>query len=332
MTRALGPYAAAALGVASCALCVARADAHTPLLSVLALEERSSGEFIASWERTQSIQDVSLAYDVLKPIFPEHCRFTPPRLDCGARGLSGRVGFDGLADVSTSGVIRIQWADGGAQVLSLSAAQPHVRLSGTRHHDTTLRSVSNFIWLGVTHIWFGLDHLMFVLGLLWLLDSWRVLLKAVTAFTIAHSLTLGAATLGLKGVPAAPVEAVIALSIAFVAVEIASEARTKQQSLTRRKPWWVAFAFGLLHGFGFANALAELQIAETERLIALLSFNVGVEIGQVVFIAGLLALAPALRRLERAWGVRFAIAGCYALGTLAMYWFVERIGAFIPGV
>jgi HupE / UreJ protein len=324
--------AAAVSCIALGSLGAPRADAHTPLLSVLVLEQRSPGEFIASWERTQGIQDVSAAYDLLRPTFPEHCRFMPPRLDCGARGLSGRVGFDGLADLSTSGMIRIQWMDGSAQALSLTGVQPHVRLSETRHATNTLSSVSNFIWLGMTHIWLGLDHLLFVLGLFWLLDSWRVLIKTVTAFTIAHSLTLGAATLGLTAVPSAPVEAIIALSIAFVAVEIAREAGTKQPSSSRRKPWLVALAFGLLHGFGFANALAELQISATERPIALLCFNVGVEIGQLVFIAGLLALRPALRRLERPLRVRLAIAGYYALGTLAMYWFFDRIGAFFPGV
>ncbi|XXY48953.1 HupE/UreJ family protein [Sorangium sp. So ce269] len=333
MTRATRLRAAAMLWVTLCLLCAASAHAHTPSLSVLALDERSPGEFIASWERTQGIQDVSAAYDLLKPVFPEHCRFAAPRLDCGERGLSGRIGFDGLADLSTAGMIKVQRADGSTQVMSLTAAQPHVRVSEARLATSALRGVSSFIWLGITHIWLGLDHLLFVVGLLWLLDSWRVLIKTVTAFTIAHSLTLGAATFGLHILPTAPVEAVIALSIAFVAVEIAGEARTKQPSLTRKRPWLVAFAFGLLHGFGFASALAELEIPKANLPIALLCFNVGVEIGQLVFIAGLLALrAAALRTLERASSLRFAMAGCYAMGVLAMYWFFERIVAFMPDV
>ncbi|KYF89592.1 hypothetical protein BE17_14555 [Sorangium cellulosum] len=332
MTRAKRLRAAAMLWITVCLLYAASAHAHTPSLSVLALDERSPGEFIASWERTQAIQDVSAAYDLLKPVFPEHCRFAAPRLDCGERGLTGRVGFDGLGDLSTSGMIKIKWADGGTQILTLTAAQPHVRVSEARLDTRALRGASSFIWIGVTHIWLGLDHLLFVVGLLWLLDSWRVLIKTVTAFTIAHSLTLGAATFGLRSPPTAPVEAVIALSIAFIAVEIAGEARTKQPSLTRKRPWVVAFVFGLLHGFGFASALAELEVARAELPIALLCFNVGVEIGQLVFIGGLLALRAALRRLERALGLRFAIAGYYSMGILAMYWFFERVVAFMPDV
>jgi hydrogenase/urease accessory protein HupE len=331
VTYATWRHAVAVFIFALCSSYGMRAHAHTPLLSVLSLEERSSGEFIARWESTQGIADVNAAYDLLKPVFPEHCEFRPPRLACGERGLSGRVGFDGLADISTSGLIKIRRTDGSSQTLSLSQTQPHVRLSGARHDTTNLRSVGNFVWVGVTHIWLGLDHLLFVFGLLWLLNSWRVLIKAVTAFTIAHSLTLGAATLGLTGVPVAPVEAIIALSIAFVVLEITREARTKQPSLTRRKPWLVAFAFGLLHGFGFANALSELQIAEADLPLALFGFNVGVELGQLAFIATLLALRPLLRRFERGIGIRLAPIGCYALGGLSMYWFFERVGAFFPG-
>jgi hypothetical protein len=311
---------------------VGRADAHTPILSVLELEERSPGTFIARWERTQGITNVNAAYDLLKPVFPEHCRFSPPRLDCGAQGFSGRVGFDGLADLSTAGMINVRWLDGSKQTLSLTASQPSVRLFGKRDDGPTLQSVLNFLWIGTIHIWLGLDHLLFVLGLCWLVGSRKALVQAITAFTLSHSVTLGAATFGLSFVPAAPVEAIIALSIAFVAVEIAREARTGAPSFTRRRPWVVAFAFGLLHGFGFANALAELDVGRAELPIALFCFNVGVELGQLVFIAVLFSLAPALRRLERTWGLRFGAVGYYALGALSMYWFFERVVAFVPGV
>jgi hypothetical protein len=171
-----------------------------------------------------------------------------------------------------------------------------------------------------------------VFGLLWLVDSWRVLVKTITAFTIAHSVTLAAATFGLQILPGPPVEAVIALSIAFVAVEIAREARTQKPSFTRQKPWLVAFGFGLLHGFGFANALAELEVPQTQLPLALLGFNVGVEIGQLAFVAALVALRPLLERLERTAGTRLRVGGCYAMGALAMYWFFERLIAFVPNV
>jgi hydrogenase/urease accessory protein HupE len=313
-------------------LCARPARAHTPTVNVLAVKELSPGEFVTSWERTQGIHDVSATYDLMKPVFPEHCRFEVPRLHCATRGLAGSIGFDGLADLSTSGMIKIEWADGSTRILNLTAVKPRVRVTEARHGTSFFREAASFIGTGVMHIWLGLDHLLFVFGLLWLVDSWRVLVKTITAFTIAHSVTLGAATFGLQILPAAPVEAVIALSIAFVAVEIAREARTRRPSFTRQNPWFVAFGFGLLHGFGFANALAELEVPQTQLPLALLGFNVGVEIGQLLFVAALLALHPVLRRLERTAGVRLRVAGYYAMGALAMYWFFERVMAFVPNV
>lgn len=299
-------------------------------MSVLVVRERSAGEFITSWERTQVVQDTSAAYDLLKPVFPEHCRLAPPRLSCGNAGLSGTVGFDGLGDLSTSGLIKLEWANGKTQLLSLSVAAPHVRVSEGRSEAVSWRSLVNFVGIGVTHIWLGWDHLLFVLGLLWFVGAWRVLLKTITAFTLAHSLTLGAASLGFWVLPTTPVEAVIALSIAFLAVEIVRELRGGQPSLTRRYPWLVAFAFGLLHGFGFASALADLQLGKTELPLALFGFNVGVEFGQLAFVGILLALGPLWRKLERTLGARAAVACQYAMGTVAMYWFFQRISAFLP--
>jgi hydrogenase/urease accessory protein HupE len=206
-----------------------------------------------------------------------------------------------------------------------------VRVTEAQHGESTLDRAANFIGTGVTHIWLGIDHLLFVFGLLWLVGSWRALVKTITAFTIAHSVTLGAATFGLRLLPVAPVEVVIALSIAFVAVEIAREARTGLPSFTRQNPWLVAFGFGLLHGFGFANALAELEVPASELPLALLGFNLGVEIGQLAFVAVLLAAGRALERLKLAASARWRAGAYYALGALAMYWFFERIAAFVPG-
>lgn len=318
--------------LALCLLQPARADAHTSSFSVLVVKQRSPGQFVTSWEQTQRIDDPSAAYDLLKPVFPEHCEFVPPRLDCGAKGLSGSVGFDGLGDLSTAGIMKLEWADGKTQLLSLSAAAPHVRVSEGRREAGTWRTALNFVGMGVMHIWLGWDHLLFVLGLLWFVESWRVLLRTITAFTLAHSLTLAAATLGLCVLPTAPVEAVIALSIAFVAIEIVREVRSGRPSLTRRRPWLVAFAFGLIHGFGFARALGDLQLGKTELPLALFGFNVGVEGGQLAFVAGLLLLRPTWRRLEGVLGARVTNACHYAMGTLAMYWFFERVVAFLPGV
>ena len=321
---------AALLALTLGSLCAAPARAHTQALNVLVVKELSPGEFVTSWERTQGIHDVSAAYDLMKPVFPDHCRFEVPFLHCGVRGLTGSAGFDGLADLSTSGVIKIAWADGSSRVLNVTAVQPRARVADAQHGPNALRKATSFVGTGVAHIGLGIDHLLFVFGLLWLVDTWRVLVKTITAFTIAHSITLGAATFGVHILPAAPVEAVIALSIAFVAVEIAREARAGQPSFTRRHPWLVAFTFGLLHGFGFANALAELEVPKAELPLALLGFNIGVELGQLAFVAALLALRPLLRALERAGGVRLNVAGYYAMGALAMYWFLERVTAFMP--
>jgi hypothetical protein len=287
--------------------CALPAWAHTPALSVLAMKEVSPGVFVTSWEHTHGIDDVSAAYDLIRPVFPEHCRFEVPHVHCGTRGLTGRIGFDGLGALSASGMIKIAWADGSTRVLNVTTMQPHVRVTETRHGASTYRDAVTFVGTGVTHIWLGLDHLLFVFGLLWLVDSWRLLVKTITAFTIAHS-------------------------IAFVAVEIAREARTRQPSFTRRSPWLVAFGFGLLHGLGFANALAELEVPTTKLPLALLGFNVGVEIGQLAFVAALVALRPAFRSLERTAGAPLRAPGYYAMGALAMYWFFERVVAFTPNL
>jgi hypothetical protein len=308
------------------------ARAHNAVSSVLSIKELAPGEFVTSWERTQGMRDAGAAYDLMRPVFPEHCRFEAPRLRCGTRGLTGSLGFEGLGELSASGVIKLEWADGSSRVINVSAVRPRMQITDARHGAGTLRKATNFIGTGVMHIWLGIDHLLFVLGLLWLVEGWRTLLKTITAFTLAHSVTLCAATFGWHVLPAAPVEAVIALSIAFVAVEIAREARTRQASFTRKNPWLVAFGFGLLHGFGFANALAELEVPATELPFALLGFNLGVELGQLAFVAALLAFRPVLRRLEQSAGVRLNPAGYYAMGALAMYWFFDRLAAFVPSV
>lgn len=313
-------------------LCCSSAHGHTATFSVLSIRERAPGELITSWEQTPTIAEPSAAYDLLRPVFPEHCRFTAPRLDCGPAGLSGAVGFDGLGELGTSGIIEIQWLSGETQVLSLTSAAPHVRVSANPQGGVTFRGVVSFVRVGLTHIWLGWDHLLFVLGLLWFAESWRTLLKTVTAFTVAHSVTLASASLGLFVLPTQPVEAVIALSIAFLAVEMVREGRGGKPSVTRRAPWVVAFGFGLLHGFGFASALSELELGKSALPLPLLCFNVGVELGQLLFVALLLALRPVWQRLQTVFGARVALAGQYAIGTAAMFWFFERVITFFPAV
>ena len=181
--------------------------------------------------------------------------------------------------------------------------------------------------LGVEHILLGIDHLLFVLALLLVVKGWRKLIGTITAFTIAHSITLVLATLDLVHIPGPPVEAVIALSIVFVAAEII-RSRQGKPGLTERWPWVVAFTFGLLHGFGFAGALSEVGLPQTSIPIALLMFNVGVEAGQLLFVSAMLVVYLASSRIPikvPEWGWRLPP---YAIGSIAAFWMVERIVGF----
>jgi hydrogenase/urease accessory protein HupE len=182
---------------------------------------------------------------------------------------------------------------------------------------------------GIDHILFGYDHLLFVFALILIVPNLRVLVTTVTAFTLAHSITLALAALDIVRVPAPPVEAAVALSILLLASEIV-RSRAGQPSLTARWPWFVAFSFGLLHGFGFASALSEIGLPRGDIPLALLTFNVGVEIGQLIFIAVVLASLALARRVP----IPATLSRCaqpvatYAIGTLAAFWFVERVAGF----
>jgi hydrogenase/urease accessory protein HupE len=191
--------------------------------------------------------------------------------------------------------------------------------------------------LGVEHILLGIDHLLFVLGLLFLVGNWKQLVGTVTAFTVAHSITLAGATLGWVHAPQAPIEATIALSVMFVAAEILRRARGRRD-LAARAPWLVAFVFGLLHGFGFSGALREVGLPEQDIPLALLFFNVGVEVGQLVFIAVVVLLLSVATRLLRTSGrtergpwyseamIRVPVA--YVIGSVAAFWTVQRMVGF----
>jgi hydrogenase/urease accessory protein HupE len=189
-------------------------------------------------------------------------------------------------------------------------------------------TASRFATLGIEHILLGIDHLLFVLGLVLIVQSAKLLVQTITAFTIAHSITLAVATLGFVHVPGAPVEAVIALSILFLASELTRQ-RRGESGLTARYPWLVAFSFGLLHGFGFAGALAEVGLPERDITLALLVFNLGVEAGQLLFVAGVLALLWLGRRVIVSPPPRWLQdAPAYAIGSLAAFWLIQRVAAF----
>ncbi|MCK6370077.1 MAG: HupE/UreJ family protein [Gammaproteobacteria bacterium] len=240
-------------------------------------------------------------------------------------GLGGSaIGIDGLSATFTDVLVRIEHLDGSSRTLRLSPDQPSFLFDvgpGGSQVATT------YLGLGIEHILVGVDHLLFVLALLLLVDTRKRLLWTITAFTLAHSLTLAAATLGWLTLPPPPVEAVIALSIAFVAGEIV-HARQGRPGLGWRQPWLVAFTFGLLHGMGFAGALAEIGLPPGQVPLALVMFNLGVEVGQLLFVAAILLLAQLWRRTRRPLPAWWPQAAAYGIGTIAMFWVWERIAGF----
>lgn len=244
-------------------------------------------------------------------------------------GLAGKaIEFPNLAASRIDVLVRVERSDGTAQVGRVLPLTPRFVVTASPGAFEVART---YTVLGIEHILTGFDHLLFVLALLILVQGTRRLIATITAFTLAHSLTLFAATLGWLNVPGPPVEAVIALSIVFVAGEIV-HARQGRPGLTQRWPWIVAFSFGLLHGLGFAGALAEVGLPPLSIPMALLFFNVGVEIGQLIFIAGVLIAVNAARGIARSlkidapsWGWRVPP---YAIGGIAAFWVVQRVAAF----
>ena len=244
-------------------------------------------------------------------------------------GLAGKaIEFANLPASRIDVLVRVERSDGTTQLGRVLPVEPRFVVTAS---PGVFEVVQTYTVLGIEHILMGVDHLLFVLALLILVQGTRRLIATITAFTLAHSLTLFAATLGWIHIPGPPVEAVIALSIVFVAGEIV-HARQGRPGLTRRYPWIVAFAFGLLHGLGFAGALAEVGLPPLSIPTALLFFNVGVEIGQLVFIAAVLAVTSAGRRIARSltfspppWLWRVPP---YAIGGMASFWVVQRVAAF----
>ena len=249
-------------------------------------------------------------------------------------GLTGQiVTIEGLSGTSTDVLVRIQSLGGATQTERLS---PTKTAFVVQPAPRAWEVAATYLQLGIEHILFGFDHLLFVLTLVILVRDWRCVALTVTAFTVAHSITLAAATLGLVNLPGPPVEAAIALSIVLVAVEIVN-ARRGTPALTARWPWIVAFCFGLLHGLGFAAALAEVGLPHHAIPIALLFFNLGVEIGQLAFVAAVLVVGGMFRRaialrfepdLVRQTVHRLDVIAAYAIGAVAAYWLIERTSAF----
>jgi len=249
-------------------------------------------------------------------------------IDAGANGLAGkRIEFPGLQLTITDVLVRVEMLDGRTWSTLVRPSQAWIEIAAT---PSGWEVAGTYLRLGIEHILGGVDHLLFVLALVLLVKGWRRLIGTITAFTVAHSITLAAATLGWVQMPGPPVEACIALSIALVAAELL---RTHDRaSLALRWPWLIAFAFGLLHGLGFAGALREIGLPQQAIPLALFFFNAGVELGQLLFIAAVLAFAALARRIARrlaapppAWTWRVPP---YAIGGVAGFWVIQRIAAF----
>jgi len=241
-------------------------------------------------------------------------------------GLAGdRVSIEGLPGSITDVLARVERSDGTTQVARLLPAQPSFVVEAPAH-------AAGVAWtytvLGVEHILAGIDHLLYILAMLFLVKGWKRIVATLSAFTATHSVTLTAAALGWVHVPQPPVEACIALSIVFVAREIV-ETRRGRPGLTSRWPWVVAFTFGLMHGFGFAGALAEVGLPARAIPVALLFFNVGVEIGQLLFVIAALGAMSLVARASSRCPRWVAAMPSYAIGSVAMFWVIERVTAFV---
>jgi hypothetical protein len=322
------------------------ASSHELLTAALRLDESTGGTVLATLNTPLGKDGQPIT---VVPRFDPRCsldgesgvRREPARivrewhLRC-AGGLTGtHLDFEGLDPRTPEALITVNFANGTSRILAVDRHDPSTLLSAVTHGNAAA-SLGAYLPLGIEHILLGPDHLLFVLGLMMVVSAgnggMRQLVAALTAFTLAHSLTLGLAMFGIWGLPPKPVEILIALSIVLLAVELAEHARRQPlhlpPTLTLRKPWLVAFAFGLLHGFGFAGALSEIGLPEAARGWALLLFNLGVEIGQLLFVASVLLLM----RIARQWPPLRKIQASpivILLGSVAVYWTLDRTASWL---
>jgi hydrogenase/urease accessory protein HupE len=327
------------------------AFAHEARPAYLEIKETAPGQYSMLW-RTPVLAGMRLPL-VLK--IPDDVKNrTPPAvqeladslierrsIDAGLNGLAGkRIEFVGLQLTITDVLVRLEMLDGRKWTTIARPSQPWVEVAASQ---SWWEVMGTYMVEGIRHILFGADHMLFVLGLLLIVKDRWMLFKTITAFTVAHSITLAIATLGYAEAPVLPLNAAIALSILFLGPEIVKEndarygmrdARisnlvSRIPSLTVRYPWVVAFAFGLLHGFGFASALTSAGLPRSELPLALVSFNVGVEFGQLGFVALVLALERSFRVLEMRWPRWVQALPGYAVGSLGAFWTVQRVAMMI---
>lgn len=298
-------------------LCAAHTvSAHEMTMAEMDVRETAPGEFYWQWgatERRPPGEEITLQW-------PAGCRAEANAVRCGSLGLRGALEASGVGQSYSAAMIRVFWLDGSSRVYTFTAAQSTAQLYGSAEDERGMSEIAHaYTVLGIEHILGGFDHLLFVLSLLFLVSFNRRLLLTITAFTVAHSLTLALSALDLLTLRSPPVEATIALSILLVA----GEALHTRATLSRRWPALVAFLFGLVHGLGFAGALQDIGLPQKHLFVALLTFNVGVELGQLLVVA----LAFVLYRSFAKWpAIALARApALYAIGAIAAYWSIDRI-------
>lgn len=312
-----------------------RSQAHGLAPALLSLHETGAGRFEVTWKSAA----LRLPGTNVQPVLPARCRQISSAtasddlervtlrwtVDCGPSGLTGEsIGVDDLATAKIDALLRIERADGTTTQTVLSARVPSFTVPAQPSRWDVVRGYAT---LGIEHILTGPDHLLFVFGLLLLVSAPRLLLQTITAFTLGHSITLSMAALHLAQVPSRPVEVLIALSVLTLAVELTRDAG--RGTLLRRFPWAMALAFGLLHGFGFAGALAEAGLPPGDIPLALLSFNGGIELGQLAFVGAVLACGAVCARRIPAVAAGCVRPAVYAMGILAAFWCFERLAVWL---
>jgi hypothetical protein len=301
------------------ALVPAAARAHEMTMAEMELRETAPGDFFWQWSAQNDKRPMG---EDLAPRWPDGCTQDANVVHCGRAGLSGTLAVDGVGKRYSAAIVKIFWLNGDTRVITFTSAQPTVTLYGGADDRRSKREIARaYTVLGVEHILSGFDHLLFVAGLLFLVGFRRRLIGTITAFTVAHSLTLACSVLGLITLHPAPVEASIALSIVLVA----SEALRERETLARRLPALVSFLFGLVHGLGFAGALKNVGLPQSHLPLALLCFNVGVEIGQLLTVLGAYALLSV--PVSQRWLGPARRPALYAIGVVAAYWSWVRIAA-----
>ena len=296
------------------------AQAHEMSMAEMELREMRRGDFLWEWTASGNVP----AESELTPVWPGQCAAEANVLHCGDAGLSGTLEMQGVGDRYSAAMVKVVWLDGQTRVYTLTARQRTAHLYGSAEDSRGMGEIAGaYLVLGVEHILSGVDHLMFVGALLLLVGFRRRLVWTITAFTLAHSLTLASAALGILTLRPPPVEACIALSIVLVCCEALHD----RETLAKRLPALVAFTFGLVHGLGFAGALADIGLPQKHLATALLTFNVGVELGQLAVIGVSWAAWFAMRRFD--WTVLARRPALYVFGTIAAYWTWSRVAVIV---